>query len=115
MPFIPPYISVIRLCLSVLHMFAVLSVPPDLLFTSSRSLTRARSLSGEKQSRGVTKPVNESNSRLTETLISFFPSCMCALSGVSRGQGPHSATLYLLTSRHLIIKSAHRLGGHSHQ
>lgn len=66
--------------------------------------------SNEKQA-WQKKTVNESNSQLTEAVISFSPSVTCTLGGVSGGQGPNSATFYLLTSRHLIIRSAHRLGG----
>lgn len=76
----------------------------------------SRALSDEKQSHRMTKKtnkktVNESDSRLTEAVISFFCPFAWALSRVSAGQSLHSATFYLLTSKHLIIRSAHRLGG----
>lgn len=59
----------------------------------------------------MTKTVNESSSQLTETVVSFFCPLRAHSAWVSGGQGLHSATFYLLTSRHLIIRSAHRLGG----
>lgn len=47
--------------------------------------------------------------RATHFII--FLSFMWTIGGVSRGQGPHSGTFFLLTSSHLIIRSAHKLRG----